>query len=91
MHILVKGTRSHAVHCNYLCNTQLRLLQRLMLPSIGLFLQLFVSHLVRMVFVTEQAPVSASLGGLAADAEQVSMQAYTNSRSAHGWGILECN
>ena len=77
MHILVKGTRSHEVHCNYLCNTQLRLLQRLMLPSIGLFLQLFVSHLVRMVFVTEQAPVSVSLAGLTADAEQVSRHTLT--------------
>ena len=37
-----------------------------------LFLQLFVSHLVRMVSVTDQALVSVSLGGLGADAEQVS-------------------
>ena len=42
-----------------------------MLPSVGFFLQLFVSHLVRMVFVTDQATVSVILGGLAADAEQV--------------------
>ena len=43
----------------------------LMLPSVWFFLQLFVSHLVRMVFVTDQAPVSVSPGGPAADAEQV--------------------
>ena len=43
----------------------------LMLPSVWFFLQLFVSHLVRMVFVTDQVPVSVSPGGLAADAEQV--------------------
>ena len=43
----------------------------LMLPSVWFFLQLFVSHLVRMVFVAVQAPVSASLGGPAADAELV--------------------
>ena len=42
-----------------------------MLPSVGLFLQLFVFHLVRMVFVTDLATVSVILGGLAADAEQV--------------------
>ena len=42
-----------------------------MLPSVGFFLQLFVFHLVRMVFVTDQATVSVSLGGLAADVEQV--------------------
>ena len=31
--------------------------------------QLFVSHLVRMVFVTDLALVSVRLGGLTADAE----------------------
>ena len=43
----------------------------LMLPSVWFFLQLFVFHLVRMVFVTDLAPVSVSPGGPAADAEQV--------------------
>ena len=43
----------------------------LMLPSVWFLLQLFVSHLVKMVFVTDLAPVSASLGGLAVDVEQV--------------------
>ena len=43
----------------------------LMLPSVWFLLQLFVFHLVRMVFVTDQAPVSVSPDGLAADAEQV--------------------
>ena len=42
-----------------------------MLPSVGFFLQLFVSHLVRMVSVTDLVLVSVNLGGLAADAEQV--------------------
>ena len=42
-----------------------------MLPSVGFFLQLFVSHFVRMVSVTDQATVSVILGGLTADVEQV--------------------
>ena len=42
-----------------------------MLPSVVFFLQLFVSHLVRMVSVTDLALVSVILDGLAADAEQV--------------------
>ena len=41
----------------------------LMLPSVGFFIRLFVFHHVRMVFVTNLAPVSVSLGGLPADAE----------------------
>ena len=56
----VKVTRSNQKQC---CK------DLLMLPSVGFFLQLFVSHLVRMVFVTDQALVSVSLGGLGADAE----------------------
>ena len=56
---LVKVTRVHTSQCNGL----------LMLPSVGLFLQLFVTHLVRMVFVTDLATVPVSLGGPAADAE----------------------
>ena len=47
------------------------------MPSVGFFLQLFVSHLVRMVSVTDQALVSVSLGGLAADAEQVNRGIYS--------------
>ena len=47
-----------------------------MLPSVGLFLQLFVSHLVRMVFVTDLVLVSVILGGLTADAEQVNIDYY---------------
>ena len=48
-----------------------------MLPSVVFFLQLFVSHLVRMVFVTDLALVSVILGGLAADAEQVNRGIYS--------------
>ena len=58
----IKVTRSNEKQC---CK------DLLMLPSVGFFLQLFVSHLVRMVFVTNQATVPVILGGLAADAEQV--------------------
>ena len=49
-----------------------------MLPSVGLFLQLFVSHLVRMVSVTDLATVPVILGGLVADAEQVNIDYYFN-------------
>ena len=55
----------------------------LMLPSVWFLLQLFVFHLVRMVFVTDLAPVSASPGGPAADAEQVNSGALrTGSRAS---------
>ena len=47
-----------------------------MLPSVGFFLQLFVSHLVKMVFVTDLATVPVILGGLEADAEQVNIDYY---------------
>ena len=42
-------------------------LQKFILPSVGF--QLSVFHLVRMVFVTEQAIVSVSPDGLTGDAE----------------------
>ena len=44
---------------------------KLLLEHIAIFwvFQLFVSHLVRMVFVTDLALVSVRLGGLTADAE----------------------
>ena len=49
-----------------------------MLPSVGFFLQLFVSHLVRMVSVTDLATVSVILGGLTADVEQVNSIQYSS-------------